>query len=130
MSVKPRILFVDDDADTREIVRLLLTADGFDVICVDDPNRAVDLIEQQKFDVLLMDNWMSPTSGVELCRRLREFDRHLPIVFYSAAAYETDKVEAKEAGAFAYITKPALHEVLVGTLQSALRNNTGLSQEI
>jgi DNA-binding response OmpR family regulator len=124
MSVKPRILFVDDDADTREVVRLLLTADGFDVICVDDPNLAVDLVKEQKFDVLVMDNWMSPVSGVELCRRLLEFDRQLPIVFYSAAAYETDKIEAKEAGAFAYITKPALHEVLVGTLQSAVRTST------
>jgi DNA-binding response OmpR family regulator len=61
----------------------------------------------------LIDNWLPGESGVDLCRRLRQFDPNTPILFYSGAAYEQDKRAAFAAGAQGYLTKPMQIEQLV-----------------
>ena len=58
------------------------------------------------FELYLIDNWLPGESGIDLCKRLREFDRRTPILFYSGAAYEYDKRAAFAAGAQGYLTKP------------------------
>jgi len=62
----------------------------------------------------MIDNWMPGTSGVDLCARLRKFDRQTPILFFSGAAYERDRREAMAAGAQSYLTKPANPDELLG----------------
>lgn len=60
-----------------------------------------------------MDNWLPGLSGENLCKKIREFDTKTPILFYSGAAYETDKRRARDAGAQGYLVKPVLeHELL------------------
>ncbi len=59
-------------------------------------------------------------SGVELCKKIRQYDAHTPIIFYSAAAFQSDQEEAFDAGAHAYITKPATLEEVVETIRSAI----------
>lgn len=79
---------------------------GYDVKCVESPFEALDLVKSEKFDLIILDNWMPGLIGAQLTCLIRELDQATPILFYSAAAYEADKLAALEAGANAYLTKP------------------------
>lgn len=103
---KSRILCTEDDPDTRELIVLVLTGRGFDVRCTDSADEAISLAKSEPFDLYLVDNWMPGLSGPELTEKLREFDIKTPILFYSAAAYESDKEKARLAGAQGYLVKP------------------------
>ena len=95
----PRILSTEDDADTRDVLKLLLEMVGFDVTCAEDSAQAITLATAQKFDLYLLDNWMPGMAGDLLCQKLRELDSTTPILFYSGAATEADKARAMAAGA-------------------------------
>jgi DNA-binding response OmpR family regulator len=68
----------------------------------------------------MIDNWLAEGSGVMLCRYVRVFDQDTPILFHSAAAYESDIREALEAGAQEYVTKPADPELLLRTIRALM----------
>ena len=104
---KGRILCTEDDVDTRDLIDLVLTQYGFEVVCTQNPDQAITLAKTQVFDLYLMDNWMTPFSGTELTKRLREFDIQTPVLFYSGAAYEADEKAARLSGAQGYLVKPA-----------------------
>ena len=114
-SVKPRVLCVDDDEDSREILSMMLKFRRIDTMTVGTAAQALSLIEAEQFDLYLLDVWLPDLDGFELCRRMREVDPHTPILFFSGAAYEADKKRAIDAGANAYVTKPDL-EGLVGSI--------------
>ena len=109
----PRILYIEDDADTRELVHFLLTQENYEVVLAESSEQALLIARALSFDLYLIDNWLGGLSGIELCRRLREFDSATPVLFYSGAAYERDIREAIAAGAQGYITKPAENQRLV-----------------
>lgn len=112
-SSNERILYVEDDADTRQLVSYVLARAGYDVVVAENPEQAAVLAQTSSFDLYLIDNWMPGASGIELCGWLRKFDNDTPILFYSGAAYEQDKQVALVAGAQAYLTKPADNDKLV-----------------
>ena len=91
----------------------ILAREGYDVRCSDTPEETLELVRTEKFDLYLMDNWLRDTNGLTLTARIREFDPTTPILFYSAAAYDTDKEAARRAGAQAYLVKPVENEKLV-----------------
>jgi len=68
--------------------------------------EALSLLQAEHFDLYLLDAWLPDLDGVELCRRVRLLDPHTPVLFYSGAAYDSDKKRAIDAGANAYVTKP------------------------
>ena len=98
-SSNARILYVEDDADTRNLVSYLLTRANYEVALAENHEQAALLAQTASFDLYLIDNWMPGVSGIDLCSRLREFDAVTPILFYSGAAYEQDKRAALAAGA-------------------------------
>ena len=102
----PRVLFIEDDADTRELVSFVLRRENYEVVLAADSEEALSVAGAMSFELYLIDNWLPGESGVELCRRLRQIDRRTPILFYSGAAYEQDKRAAFAAGAQGYLTKP------------------------
>jgi DNA-binding response OmpR family regulator len=110
---KGRILCTDDDEDTRELIMVTLSFAGYEVICTDDPQRVLDLISTEQFDLCLMESWLPGVSGEDLCKKIRAFDSKTPILFYSGAAYESDKQRAREAGAQGYLVKPVSNSKLV-----------------
>ena len=120
MPPRPRILFVEDDQDSRDVTCLFLTSQGFEVICALNASDVLKMAMEQKFDAYLLDNWLPEVPGPELCRQLRELDPNIPVIFYSAAVYVTDKQNALEAGALCYVVKPADPEDLVNALKSAI----------
>jgi two-component system OmpR family response regulator len=114
-----RILFFDDDEDTREMTRLFLNAEGFEAVDAVTAEDFFRLAQPQSFDVYMLDNCMPDLSGTELCQRIRELDDHTPIVFYSGAVLPSNQAAALAAGAQAYVTKPHLQE-LIDTLRQVV----------
>ena len=101
-----RILYAEDDADTRELVTLVLERQNCQVIATESHDEVLRLARAEHFDLYLIDNWMPTISGVRLCEQLREFDQHTPVLFYSGAAYERDRERALSSGAQGYLVKP------------------------
>jgi CheY-like chemotaxis protein len=110
---KRRILYVEDDADTRELVSFVLRQENYDVVLAENNDNALLLARTMHFDLYMIDNWMPGGSGIDLCERLREFDPSTPILFYSGAAYDQDKRAAFAAGAQGYVTKPVENDRLI-----------------
>lgn len=117
---KPRILCTEDDADTLEVLRLLLELNGFEVSCAKDSAEALSLARAEKFDLYLLDNWLPEGPGDVLCRKLRELDSTIPVLFYSGAATAEDKARAMACGAHGYVVKPADPDVLIAEIRSLL----------
>lgn len=105
---KPRrILYIEDHADTRELVTLLLAQKSYEVITGSTIESGVALAGAGGFDLYLLDSWLPDGSGLDLCKRIRQFDKTTPILFYSAAAYAADSDLALKSGAQAYLVKPS-----------------------
>lgn len=119
-SPKGRILCTEDDADTRDLVRFVLTDAGYEIICTSDTEKAVHLAQNQHFDLYLLDNWMPAMSGRDLTYQLRTFDTTTPILFYSGAGFESDKQEALAAGAQGYLVKPVLNDDLIAEVDKLI----------
>src|SRR5262247_4933396 len=101
---RKRILLVEDEEDAREIAALSL--EEYTLICARDFGAGLRLARQRYFDLYMIDNWLPDGSGAELCRLIRRFDPHTPVLFYSACAYPRDLQAAYSAGAQAYLVKP------------------------
>jgi DNA-binding response OmpR family regulator len=106
-ALRPRILCTEDDPDTRDLITIFLTHDGFEAIWAENQTQAIELARSQQFSLFLLDTRMPGFSGVELCQIIRKFDLTTPILFYSAAAYQADIENARLAGAQGYLVKPA-----------------------
>lgn len=105
---KPRrILYIEDHEDTRELVTLLLAQKSYEVITGSTIASGVALAGASHFDLYLLDSWLPDGSGLDLCKRIRQFDQTTPILFYSAAAYAADSDLALKSGAQAYLVKPS-----------------------
>jgi len=120
---KYRILYVEDHEDTREMVKIILRKNEFDVITTATIEGGVRLAHDQHFDLYLLDLWLPDGIGLELARAIREIDGKTPIVFFSADAYETDRLDAMQAGAQAYLTKPAAPSELCRVISSLIEFN-------
>jgi len=121
MQNKPHILYAEDDADTRELLQLILHQAGFRVSVTADSTEVMQLLATDRFDVLLLDNWMPELNGIELCQQVRTFDQGIPIFFCSGAVPEADKKAALSAGAQGYIGKPFDLDELIVALRAALK---------
>ncbi len=107
-----RVLFVDDDEDACEILRLLMSSCGIDATCAQSPAEAWPLIRGQDFDLFVLDGWLPGIDGFEFCRQIREVDSDTPVIFYSGAAYDADIRRGIAAGANAYVTKPDIDALI------------------
>ena len=98
------ILMVEDQEDDWEIVELKLPE--YKLTFARNFDEGLRLARRRYFDLYILDNWLPDGSGIGLCRLIREFDPHTPILFYSAAAYGRDIEEALRCGAQTYLVKP------------------------
>jgi len=78
-----RVLITEDDVDSRDMLCLLLADQNFEVTPADSAEEAIGIARAEQFDAYLIDNCLPEISGLELCKRIRQFDSHTPIVFYS-----------------------------------------------
>jgi DNA-binding response OmpR family regulator len=116
-----RILFVDDDRDTCEMMRLLLRHSGYRVTTAETVADALGLAEAERFDLYILDNWLPDGPGLELCQQLRALYPASPIVFYSGVAQEPEIQKARAAGADGYLVKPCDFDLLQNTIVELLQ---------
>ncbi len=109
---QPRVLCVDDHEDCREMLGTLLRMAFIEAKAVGTAAEALSWIQAERFDLYLLDSQLPDLDGFELCRRVRALDAHTPILFFSGAAYETDKQKGLAAGANAYVSKPDIESLL------------------
>src|SRR5688572_8665838 len=119
----PRVLYIEDHDDTRELVTIVLEQRRFEVVTGSTIKSGVALANSQEFDLYLLDSWLPDGSGLDLCRQIREFDPATPIVFYSAAAYEIDRDLAIKSGAQAYLIKPSQPSELCNLVSSLIESH-------
>lgn len=103
-----RILIVDDDEMVRIALNELLRPEGYEVIIVSSGKEAISKIDENSYDLLMLDIIMPEMDGFELCRKIREKEnyRETPIVFLTAKSREEDKTEGLDAGANLFLSKP------------------------
>jgi len=102
---RKRILCVDDDEETRSMMTALLDEYGYEPVLAASVSDALESVRSGGLALCILDSWFTESNGIELCRKIRAFSG-TPIMFYSAAAYESDVQEGLEAGALVYLVKP------------------------
>ena len=120
MSERSRILVVDDERQILRALKVILREAGYEPIEAATMKEALDRAAVRPPDAAIVDLMLPDGSGVELCRRLREWTT-MPILVLSAVGEEDAKVQALEAGADDYVTKPFGTRELVARLGAALR---------
>jgi CheY-like chemotaxis protein len=116
LAARPCVLCVDDDEDSRVMLVNLLRLELIEAKAVGSATQALSSVQAGRFDLYLLDSRLPDLDGFELCRRIRDYDRHKPILFFSGAAYEADKKKGLQAGANAYVVKPDIEDLL-GTIK-------------
>lgn len=116
-----RILVVDDEADIRRIIRILLESRGYRVLEAPNGRLAVETIRKEPdVDLILLDIMMPELSGIEASREIRRLSS-APILFLTARTQEQDKLEAYSSGGDDYLAKPFSHGELLMKVDSLLR---------
>ena len=114
-----KVLCVDDDEDSRVMLTALLKLALIEAKAVGTGAEALSSIQAESFDLYMLDARLPDVDGFELCRRLRASEPRTPILFFSGAAFETDKKKGIEAGANAYVIKPDLDGLVSSIKQFA-----------
>ena len=116
-----KILVVDDEADIRRIIRILLESRGYRVLEAPNGRLAVETIRKEPdVDLILLDIMMPELSGIEASREIRSISS-APILFLTARTQEQDKLEAYSSGGDDYLAKPFSHGELLMKVDSLLR---------
>lgn len=117
-----KVLIVDDDKDISELISLILKNEFIESIIINDPVNVIKDIENNQYDLILLDIMMPNMSGIELCSKIRD-KVTCPIVFLSAKKELVDKMLGYEIGADDYITKPFDKAEFLLKIKSHLRLN-------
>ncbi len=118
-----KILIVDDETDVTDLLAYTLKAKGFVVEAVNDPNRSIGIARTFLPDLVILDVMMPDLNGIQICRMLRADAKlkKVPVVFLTAKAEESDRIQGLETGADDYICKPFSTKELVLRVQTILR---------
>jgi len=117
---KPLVLVVDDEPQILRVIRTSLPLRGYEVITASSGEEALNQISKQVPDLIILDLVMPEMSGLDVCRRVREFSS-VPIIVLSAKGSESDKVAALDLGADDYVTKPFGMDELLARVRAVLR---------
>jgi len=115
-----RILVVDDDPQIRRVMRVTLTGQGYEVDDAKSGDAALEKVREERFDLVLLDMNMPGMAGLETCRAIRS-QSEIGIIMLTVRDTEFDKVEALDAGADDYVTKPYNPPELLARIRAALR---------
>ena len=123
------VLIVDDERSIRVSLRTILSGLGFGIVEAARGEEALSLVRTSQFDAVLLDINMPGMGGVEVCRQMRKVSPRLPIVMLTVQGSEDRKVEALDAGADDYITKPFQLRELIARIRAAVRRNKIAEEE-
>src|SRR5205823_8482579 len=117
---KTTILAADDDPQLLRLITRNLQLEGYDVLAASDGQQALELIENNAPDLVLLDVMMPRMDGFTVCYRVREFSS-LPIIIITARGQDQDKVRGLDLGADDYLTKPFSVDELLARVRAVLR---------
>lgn len=123
MTTKEHILVVEDDAPLSEWISDYLIDQGFEVSIANRGDMAVELIQSDRPDLVLLDIMLPEKDGFDVCKEAREFYAS-PILMMTACSEETDEILGLELGADDYINKPVKPRVLLARIKALLRRST------
>jgi two-component system response regulator RegX3 len=109
---KCRILYVDDHEDSAEMLRLMFSAEHFEVQIAQSVEEALAKAHAHSFDLYVLDKRLPDGSGTDLCRILNGATPGVPCIFYTGDTYEIHRQEAFSAGARAYVPKPDIDALI------------------
>lgn len=115
-----KVLVVDDDKNICEILKIFLEKDGLKVYTANDGQKAIEIFNEQRPTIVLLDIMMPGMDGMEVCKEIRRIDE-TPIVFISAKDQTMDKILGLELGADDYIVKPFDASEVVARVNAILR---------
>ena len=117
-----RVLCVDDHNDTSEMLQLLLAEENYDVHTAATMEEACNMVEENEYDLYVLDKRLPDGTGLELCEKLSESTPGVPCIFYTGDAYDIHRREAMAVGAAAYVAKPNI-EGLITAVHGLLSNS-------
>ncbi|MEK6697873.1 MAG: response regulator [Nitrospirota bacterium] len=120
---KPGILCVDDEPSNLKILEAILTPRGYEVLPAESGTEALEIINKQKVDIVLLDVMMPGVSGYDVCKRVKEDERcrNIPVVMVTALTSKEERIKGIEAGAEDFISKPFDHTELLTRIKMLLK---------
>ena len=127
--MKRKILIVDDEKNIVDILKFNLKKEGFDTVEAYDGKQALDMVEREKPDLILLDIMLPEYDGFTVCKKIRQ-TMNTPILMLTAREEEVDKVLGLELGADDYITKPFSPRELMARVKANLRRIVEDTQKV
>ena len=124
-----RILLVEDEENIRNVVKLNLEMEGYEVVETDNGKAAVHIFQEQHFDLLILDVMLPEMNGFEICEQVRLSNTTVPIIFLTAKDTPQDRVAGLKKGADDYLTKPFNLEELLLRVQNLLKRSNKQAAE-
>lgn len=117
------VLIADDSEMSREVLSSVLSAEGYNVICVEDGDQALELVEKRKVNLVLLDVMMPGKTGYEVCQTLKSKAETLfiPVVLVTGLSRVNDRIEGITCGADDFLSKPVNYQELLARTRALLR---------
>ncbi len=122
-----KILVVDDEKLIREVIKEYCYNENYDVVLASNGEEALELINRENFDLLVLDIMMPKLDGFSLCKKIK--DKNIPIIILSARTDEFDKLMGFELGIDDYVTKPFSPKELIARIKAVLKRNKQLEDK-
>jgi len=128
--MKKTIFVIDDEKDIREILKINLTSEGYEVITFPSASEAKKRLDTESPDLIVLDIMMEGKDGFEFCREIRSIEKlkSIPVIFLSARSEEFDKVLGLELGGDDYLTKPFSIKELRSRIKAVLRRTGSIPE--
>jgi DNA-binding response OmpR family regulator len=125
-----KIALVEDDADLYQLVKYNLEREGFAVVGAQTGRGVIDLCRRERPDLLLLDIMLPDSDGLDICKGIRQHPElaHIPLIFLTARASETDRIVGLELGANDYIVKPFFVRELVARIKIQFRGQSSAAR--
>lgn len=118
-----RILLVEDEENIQKVIRINLELEGYEVVATDNGRKALDIIDTQHFDLLILDIMLPEVNGIKICEQVRLKNNHVGIIIVSAKDTSQDRILGLKTGADDYLSKPFNLEELLLRVHKLLKRS-------
>jgi len=125
-----RVLIVEDEKSIREVLKLNLELENYEVDIAEDGQKAIDAIEDAYYDIIVLDLMLPKLNGMDVLEKIRLKNISTPVIIVSAKDTSSDRIKGLKTGADDYITKPFEFEELLLRIQKLLKRSVSTSSEI
>lgn len=119
-----RILLVEDEENIRDVVKMNLELEEFEVVATDNGRQAIKHFEEEHFDLIILDVMLPEVNGFQICEQIRLTNMEVPIIFLTAKDGTSDKIAGLKKGADDYLTKPFHLEELLLRVNNLIRRTS------